>query len=71
MVETKPLGPFTKLPGYAFVSNSRHQNHGSGVCFFIRKNLVYTISQHLNLMNEKVFESLFIDIKLKNRGGND
>lgn len=60
-------GPFTGLPGYIFVSNSRRQTHGGEIGFFIRENLVYTLRQDTSIMNEKVFESLFIDIKFKNK----
>ena len=60
-------GPFANLPGYYFISNPRIKHKGGGLGFFIQNNLTYSLRSDLNLMKEKIFESLFVDIKFKNR----
>ena len=53
------------LPGYSFISNPRIQTRGNGVGFYVKDNLVYSTRLDLNRMEEKSFESLFIDVKFK------
>ena len=55
------------LPGYSFISNPRIQTQGGGVGFYVKDNLVYSTRLDLNRMEEKFFESLFIDVKFKNK----
>ena len=55
------------LPGYSFISNPRIQTQGGGVGFYVKDNLVYSTQLDLNRMEEKIFESLFIDVKFKNK----
>ena len=55
------------LPGYSFISNPRIQTQGGGVGFYMKENLVYSTRLDLNKMEEKFFESLFIDVKFKNK----
>ena len=38
-----------------------------GVEFYVKENLVYSTQLNLNRMEEKIFESLFIDVKFKNK----
>ena len=51
------------LPGYSFISNPRIQTQGGGVGFYVKDNIVYSTRLDLNKMEEKFFESLFIDLK--------
>ena len=55
------------FPGYSFISNPRIQTQGGGVGFYVKENLVYSTRLDLNRMEEKKFESLFIDAKFKNK----
>ena len=55
------------LSGYSIISNPRIQPHGGNVGFYVKKILVYLTRLDLNRMEEKLFESLFIDVKLKNK----
>ena len=40
---------------------------GGGVGFYVKDNLVYLTRLNLNRMEEKIFESLFINVKFKNK----
>ena len=55
------------LPSYSFISNPRIQIQGGAVGFYVKENLVYLTRLDLNRMEEKIFKSLFIDVKLKNK----
>ena len=55
------------LPGYSFISNPRIKTQGGGVGFYVKDNLIYSTRLDLNRMEEKIFESLFIDVKFKNK----
>ena len=62
----KPLhsGPYSNLDGYNFVSNCRKISRGSGLAFFAKNSLQFDTIDELFVMNEKVFESLFIHVKV-------
>ena len=62
----KPLhsGPYCNLNGYKFVSNCRKISRGGGVAFFVKNSLQFDIIDELFVMNEKIFESLFINVKV-------
>ena len=64
----KPLhsGPFQNLLGYKLISNCRQKYIGGGVAFYVKDNIEYTICDDLTIMNEKIFESVFLNIKNKN-----
>ena len=57
------LGSFANLPGYIFISNSRTKYKGGGVAFYLKDNLTYSLRLDLNIMEEKIFESIFVDIR--------
>ena len=38
---------------------------GGGVAFYIKNNLQFTVIDELSIVNEKVFESIFVKIELK------
>ena len=38
---------------------------GGGIAFYIKNNLQFTVIDELSIMNEKVFESIFVKIELK------
>ena len=52
------------LPGYTFVTNSRSRHRGGGVGFFVHSKVKFSIRSDLNIMVEKIFESLFIDVQI-------
>ena len=58
------MGEFNNLLDYVLITNSRKQSTGGGVGFYIKQNLSYCISDKYSIMNDKIFESLFVDIFL-------
>ena len=58
------MGECNNLLDYVFITNSRKQGTGGGVGFYIKQNLSYCISDKYSIMNDKIFESLFVDIFL-------
>ena len=52
---------------YEFISNSRKCRKGGGVGLYVLKSLNYKMREDLTVMEEGVFESLFIEFKGKNR----
>ena len=55
-------GQYKNLKNYIYLSNPRKNNKGGGVALYIKKNLIFDIRSDLNIMDEKIFESIFIDI---------
>ena len=55
------------LPGYSFISNPRIETQGGVVGFYGKENLVYSTRLDLSRMEEKKFQSLFIDVKFKKK----
>ena len=45
---------------------SNKYNIGGGVGLYIKKNMKFSRRNDLTIMHEKIFESLFVDIHLKN-----
>ena len=60
-------GFYTNLTGFTFFSNPRIHHRRGGVAFYIRDNLTYTQRIDLYVMNEKILEAFYIDIKLKEK----
>ena len=54
-------GPHCNLENYTFKSNCRKKCKGGGVGIFIHDSLDYKVREDLSIMNEKVFESFFIE----------
>ena len=54
-------GPHCDLENYTFKSNCRDICKGGGVGLYIHDSLQYKVRQDLTIMNEKVFESYFIE----------
>ena len=61
------LGPHTNLSNYTFLSNPRSKYRGGGVAFYIRDGIEFTHRIDLDIMNEKIFESIFVDIKFQDK----
>ena len=60
-------GPHCNLENYTFKSNCRKSCKGGGVGLYIHDSLQYKIREDLKIMDEKVFESFFIEtLNLKN-----
>ena len=57
-------GPYGNLDGYNFVSNCRKILRGGGVAFFVKNSLQFDTIDEPFVMNEKIFESLFINVKV-------
>ena len=58
-------GPFCNLNEYIFISNSRKVAKSGGVGFYVKSCHKFTVIDEMT-MNEKIFESIFIKIKLLN-----
>ena len=56
-------GMHINLVDYTFVSNSRLQFKGGGVGMYINNILNFIVRDDLNIMDEKIFESLFIEVE--------
>ena len=56
-------GPHCSLDGYVFVSNCRKNHKGGGVGIYVKDTLNFKLREELTIMDEKNFESLFIEIK--------
>ena len=54
-------GPHCALQNYTFKSNCRKTCKGGGVGLFIHDSLKYKVREDLTIMEEKVFESFFIE----------
>ena len=61
------LGPHTNLSNYTFLSNPRSKYRGGGVAFYIRDGIEFTHRIDIDIMNEKIFESIFVDIKFQDK----
>ena len=62
-VTNSSKGAFTKIPGYhKFVQNNRSSTVGGGVGFYISEHLHFSIIDSLSIMEEKSFESLFLNV---------
>ena len=61
------LGPHTNLSNCTFLSNPRSKYRRGGVAFYIRDDIEYTHRIDLDIMNEKIFESVFVDIKFQDK----
>ena len=58
-------GPYNNLDNYILVQNPRKNLKGGGVAFYIKNNLQFTVTDEFSLMNDQVFESIFVKIELK------
>jgi len=56
-------GIHINLVDYTFISNSRLKCRGGGVGMYINNLLSFTVRDDLNIMDEKIFESLFIEVE--------
>ena len=56
-------GPHCDINGYTFISNCRKSHKGGGVGLYIRDFINFEIREDLTVMDDKIFESLFIEIK--------
>ena len=54
-------GPHCNLPNYSFISNCRNTCTGGGVGLYIHNSVQYKVRDDLTIMNEKIFESIFIE----------
>ena len=57
-------GPYNNLDGYKFVSNSRQACLGGGVAFYVKNSLQFNVINELFVMDEKIFESLFVNVQV-------
>ena len=63
-------GPHNNLPGYTFKSNCRKKFTriaGGGVGLYIKNDVKFSLRDDLTVMDEKIFESIFIDLYYGNK----
>ena len=61
------VGQHQNLNNYIYFSNPRQKFKGGGVSMYIKNNLIFDLCPDLCIMEEKIFESFFIDIHLENK----
>lgn len=66
-IKPETSGHYKSLEGYHFLSNNRTQGTGGGVGLYIRNDVSYFPRPDLTVMREKIFESIFVDIKLEGK----
>ena len=59
------FGQYRNLSGYKFVSNCRNSCKGGGVAMYVKSWIDFNANDELTVMQEKIFESIFINIRLK------
>ena len=64
-IQPSSSGPYKNLNGYNFVSNCRNSCKGGGVAFYVKDKFHFNICDELVEMDEKIFESLFINLKME------
>ena len=68
VTDDSTTGPFLNLPGYhPFIQNHRHRFGGGGVGFYISEHLHYSVIDDMNIMEEKLFESLFVSVDINGK----
>ena len=65
-IQNNSSGPYCYLENYNFISNSRKVAKGGGVGLYIKNCHKFNLIDELTIMNEKIFESIFIKIQLHN-----
>ena len=65
-IQNNSPGPYCYLENYNFISNSRKIAKGGGVGLYIKNCYKFNLIDKLTIMNEKIFESIFIKIQLHN-----
>ena len=64
-IRENEAGPFNDIDGYKLIPNCRKDLEQGGVALYVQKNIKnVTIRDDLTVMDEKIFESLFIDITI-------
>ena len=61
------VGPHDNLKGYRFISNCRKTHKGGGVGLYVLDSSNFKVREDLTIMDDKIFESLFIEIKCSTR----
>ena len=61
------FGQYKCLPGYTFVSNGRINHRGGGVGMYVKNSLNFYVCNDQSVMDEKIFESIFINIQFLNK----
>ena len=54
------------IPGYTLIEQHRASSRGGGVALYINDNISFMPRKDLNIFDEGVFESFFVEINLKN-----
>ena len=61
------FGQYKNLNGYVYISNPHLKCRGGGSGLYIRNNLVFSIISELTIMEERIYESVFVTIYFKSK----
>ena len=61
------FGPHLQIPDYTFIHNHRTVGSGGGVGLYIHKTLPYSLTNDLSVMNNKIFESIFVNLHFRSK----
>jgi len=56
-----------QIPGFKLAVNCRKKQKGGGVGFYVNDLYIYKILKNLTIMNERIFESIGIEITIRNK----
>ena len=59
------FGQYRNLNGYVYISNPRLKCRGGGSGLYVQNNLMFSIISDLTIIEERIYESIFITIHFK------
>ena len=54
------------IPGYKLIGNHHPTRKGGGICILLNENIPYKRRHDLNIFEEGILESVFVEIRAKN-----
>ena len=63
---TKKTEKMVNIPGYKLIGNHHPTRKGGGVCILLNENIPYKRKHDLNIFEEGILESVFMEIRVKN-----
>ena len=63
---TKKTEKMVNIPGYKLIGNHRPSRKGGGVCILLNGNIPYKRRHDLDIFEEGILESVFMEIRAKN-----
>ena len=63
---TKKTEKMVNIPGYKLIGNHRPTRKDGGVCILLNENIPYKRRHDLDIFEERILESVFVEIRVKN-----